>query len=796
MRNKSVNVVKKIVNKYTADTWENILYYAHGTSKNVASPFYELLAFLYLSHGGDDVNVINILQEKSSYRKGRLSDEEEKILIANYKDAVEYICDNYDNRDLNTPISTQPKELTSYIASFFKTDADYVIYNPFAALGSYPVSIQRASFVGEESDPNQWAVTMVRLHANNISCDIQCASSRERLKDLSSQYHCIVTTLPSSLADYPYEEMVADLYNKLDDQGEMAIVVPASFLVDSKALAVRKRMVEENILQAVVLLPNKIFISPNHMLEEQYETGSALLFICKSRSKEEYNVFMADASFAIKNDGHFKGFRFDSEAFEFALENQEDRFFFGRCVSTEEILQKKHLNPKLFLQNEQNEWKDGKKLDEIATFIQRERVKKDSECKIIHSSDLSYEFPRTSISTSRIRKRRMLSGAYCAIVAPCLLLQINEGSVQVGFVDSTEEELYVSEHMYMLAPKEGISLRYLALVLLQEDVKKQLSALSIGSAISFVQRSDLKDIIVPSHSDIEREELVREALENSMTEAEKEKEELHNAYEKEIHARKHAITQNLSGFSALWNVLMMFRNVHNGQLNDSDQISITHPLSVRDIFQTLDSRLKTLVMQTENLAQVEYNWGPCGDIDPQKFISEYVRNHWSTDFQMVFEGKNNYAVDELISPFDGEVILSKGDAIATFEFPAKALERVLDNIISNAVSHGFANQATLKNKIKFDWYTEKTNCIMTIANNGVAIKDGEEIKHIFTYGYSTVLNQKNRLSGHKHSGIGAYDSKNILDKFGAKIEIISTPNEEYTVTYKITFTKTNIIGSM
>ena len=336
MRNYLSKEVKRIVNKYAKmDSFADMFFHAKSDSKVTASPYYELLAFLYAAKGGEDSNVISILQENSSYKEGKLNPDEEEILIQNYKDAVEYICDNSENRNINSPISTQPKELTSYIASFFNPEdgkTENIVYNPFAMLGSYPVSVKCAHFVGEEENPVRWAIAMVRLHANNVQAEIRCTSPRDSLKDQSIRHKYIVATIPLKISDYPVEEIVNDLYSKLDNGGAMVIVVPSAFLVDEQALAVRNNIVKEGALRSVFLLPQGIFVMPNNMYSGGYENGSAVLLISKgtedlmyedSDSESVGNILMADASFATRNDLNIKGVRFDYEAFEFAAENQE-----------------------------------------------------------------------------------------------------------------------------------------------------------------------------------------------------------------------------------------------------------------------------------------------------------------------------------------------------------------------------------------------------------------------------------------------------------------------------------------
>ena len=83
------------------------------------------------------------------------------------------------------------------------------------------------------------------------------------------------------------------------------------------------------------------------------------------------------------------------------------------------------------------------------------------------------------------------------------------------------------------------------------------------------------------------------------------------------------------------------------------------------------------------------------------------------------------------------------------------------------------------------------NFKILISNNGSPIPVDVNTEDIFNYGYSTALSETDD-QGHEHHGLGAFEVRNILEDYGASVRIISTPENEYTVTYELTFTKTNV----
>lgn len=749
-------------------------------------PFYEILSFLYLSNGGNNNEVIRILSE-STYKTGFINNKEEEILVTNYKETVECILNVSVNPDFYISTPDLPRELSSFISTFFKKETeDTTIYNPFSGLCPYALNMPNFHFIGEENDPIIWAIAQIRLHANQITADISNYDSYANIQDASQKFKYIISSLPYKWTNDFDDKIIFNLYNKLEDDGLMAIIVSSTFLTHSKAHLIRKKLVEDHAIKTIFLLPANLFI--------QMPTKKALLLITKSTTHKQDFITMIDASTAVKKDRSYSGVNiFDAELLKNAIKNQTENNPIYKKITIDDILKRNNLNPKIYLQQLPE---NGISLEQLVSFYKgRKHTITDSICKVIRIANLSSEFPRFGINLNKIALKSLTTYTYRKLTTPALLFSINRDTPLVGFIDNIEnikEDILVSHNISILIPKEGYSFQYIALLLLLPEVKQQLYALTMGSPFPLITANDLKSIIVPFHSEKEREQLVQQALKDSMTEIEIETEQKRIEYQREIRSRKHAISQNLSSFSALWNVLKSYRQFNNGQINETDVIGQMHPISIREIFESLDSRLNTLIIQTENLADVEYNWGNSISIDPQKFIQTYIKEHCSTEYQILYTERINHAESDLELPEENEIILHKGDSITTIEFPVKALARVFDNIISNAVSHGFGNQANPNNKIYINWYVEEKNCIITIANNGLPLKDGTELSNVFTYGYSTALNKNNAESGHKHSGIGAYDAKNILEKEGAKIEIISTPNEEYTVTYKLTFTKTNI----
>jgi signal transduction histidine kinase len=208
-------------------------------------------------------------------------------------------------------------------------------------------------------------------------------------------------------------------------------------------------------------------------------------------------------------------------------------------------------------------------------------------------------------------------------------------------------------------------------------------------------------------------------------------------------------------------------------------------MTVADMFDAITHRLDTLLVQADHLAEVNYDWGKEEHISTNSFIREYIEHHKDARFQLI---------QERSEPFITKTNdLGELEDMFSIIFPKRALETVFDNIVSNAVSHGFVDKDRKDYKILFsELFDDFDRFVIKISNNGVPLPESTKTEDVFVYGYSTSLNAETH-DGKEHHGLGGYDTRNILKKYGADVKIISSPEEEYTVTYVLTFTKTDLI---
>lgn len=374
----------------------------------------------------------------------------------------------------------------------------------------------------------------------------------------------------------------------------------------------------------------------------------------------------------------------------------------------------------------------------------------------------------------------------------CVLLFGNNEGIVVGYINKLPESGIATVFTVIcLIPKEGIDVRYIAALLLTPEVKKQIVTICQGDVNWRTFPLIMDKVIVPSHSDKERLAFLSEANYEALLSSQKELIQEHRNYTKAVRMRKHALTQSLSSIEAMFYALNSYRIRNGGAISDGDTISRVKGTTVCEAFEFLSKNIEDMMPALEHIAEVDYTFNKPEWVDPEKFIEEYVsiqEKCW-LNFKPVitWDEGNNIAKMDLKDPMSGETILKKGDAINMFFFPKDALKRIFENIVSNALSHGFTDHERKDYQLRFFWYTDGISLIIEIDNNGTPIPSDRETSSLFEYGVSTVLHQDG------HNGIGCNEIDDIMRRYDGNVEIVSSPDKEFTVKYILKFNHINIV---
>lgn len=775
--------VTELVAKYMAAS------YAKGMFR---TDNFGLLLECYLNAAGDKANeeVKDILFE-NNFIEGIISDDEMEFLVSHLDEVFTQVVSSNAMTSHPSEGFIQPQEVTDFMCNIASFPKNVKVYNPFAGADSYAIALPNY-VVGEELNRTTWALGQIRLFANQAEkcADIQLGDSFDSMKS-DEKYSAIISS-PAYFVEEGHEiaDIVRMLYDKLEDGGKLACIVTAGFLFnkDNKSRSVREALIRDKAISSVVMLPSNIFTG--------LSIAQAVIVLTKGRPNEE--ILFADASgYTRYAKSVYRATTFDWEQFVKDLEDEVVDFAErGRVVDDTTIgahflyseLLDNNLTPSFYLTPKPQ---NGIPLSDLATEVQELRGKdKDAEYFITGSS-IPAAMHRQPYTPTKVAAGKVSTAKkHVEVPRNAVILSIVSGNIRTVYTDNfTGKIAFPAGSVKVLKPVDGIRAKYLAAVLSTKIVADQFKAQTVNATIPRLNKLDLGQIIVPLHSTVEeREQLISEVLSSEMSDLESELQEALDSQKREVRSTRHAMIQTLSALSSNWEQLKMFAELHKEGIKLSDTIGRINPISVKDLMGTIGYAMSTLQRQVESLRFEKPDWGKDSEINPYKFINDYIATHSTPAVRMVNIGNDNVADFPYFDDETGDAKYHHTDAAEIFYAPIRLLERIFNNIVANAKAHGFTADST-NNEIRFDWKSEDGGIVITIANNGRPLKDGVSGEDVLMSGFTTALNE-NASDGTLHSGQGGFEIKSLMEGLGT-VEVISQPDAEFPVIYKLTFEKTN-----
>ncbi len=184
-----------------------------------------------------------------------------------------------------------------------------------------------------------------------------------------------------------------------------------------------------------------------------------------------------------------------------------------------------------------------------------------------------------------------------------------------------------------------------------------------------------------------------------------------------------------------------------------------------------DKRTKLQLKRLEDyLDQVLY-YARCENAEKDYLIKE-------TNLAKVIKNIGLKNMDDLLEKKIDYIV---GDVSLEVLTDSKWLEFILGQIINNSIKY---KRDGKNSYIKIEAKEEKDKIILSIEDNGIGIKEGD-LKYVFDKSFT---GSNGRIVG-KSTGMGLYIAKNMCNKLGHKIDIMSK-EDKYTKVV-ITFAKNN-----
>lgn len=718
---------------------------------------YQLLITLYNDVAGDKAD--SVIQDRLSkygekFWKEVLDVEEYAFLLENFKYTVDYIFSK--GLHFGSDATRNSIHLMMSDISFIKKAAQYVtakpgdnIYIENDTLGDGAALFPQCIILCDEKYDDESALKRIRLFAAGI-----------QYKNVDKIEEEPIDIIISGSGWFPGLLIPSEtLYETLKSNGTMIMEAHPHFMasMEEDAVSFRKRLVADKAIRSIIKYSKGHSIFRYVMVIEK--TEHSLVDIQDRVNQLSNNIDISQLSAQILLPGFY------------LVERPEN----------------------------------GIPLSDLLDNYDYSHVKQEVslEQPIIFPQDLGCSFKDADISHRTFKKGteyginsdNPASNCY-NVNFQSILLYGGTKNVYAGIVPESNVPCAVLDPIACFTAKEGVDLRYVASLLYNPIVAKQISAIYLdfyyGNMMVFLPLF-LHSIIVPFHDDKERAEYLAETCYEALNSTQTELKQENEFYRRAVRMRKHALTQSLSSLESVFYALNAYRIRKEGTISDEDIISRVKGTTVHEAFEFLSQSIKDMMPALEHIADVEYSFSKPEWIDPETFVEGYIKSNekgW-LNFKPIlsWEKGHNQAVEDIKDLTSGEIILHKGDSIDQFLFPKDALERVFRNIISNAQSHGFIDKIRKDYLLKFSWHMDGMALIVEIENNGTPIPKDRDTVSLLEYGVSTDLHNNG------HNGIGCNEINDIMQRYDGKVDIVSMPENEFPVKYILTFNRSNTVRS-
>ena len=723
----------------------------------------QLLGRIYLLKTGETANeaVVKAYEEYTRYYiEGLITAEEEKFLVNNYDIFVEYAFNHLNSiRFLIGSLFNQPNDWCHLVPSLLNNCSGRVFIPSCSNMGRELLGLGKCDLLVGHG------------FANAAMRALACGHNVEEYKN-ADHHSALWEDLEDSSFDVIIVEPISSNYSKITvedffnacnrivkDGGEILLCLSKESVLSDETVFLRRFISKERTLQDVVQLPSgKILF---HFVKQPHDT----FVMCDATelSQRSGDTVVDVASF--------------QKEFEMVDMPESDEHPVVRRFSYD-MFNENILLPYYYL----NCTKLGIPINEVVS-IESITVFSD-EChigeKVLTVNQLSKIFSKgnfnvdslPTLRTDRIRRLYRVEG-------PAVVMAVSDKEIAVGY--TTDNSLFlVPKNMYVLKPSNGLDVKYLACQLLNPAIQKTIVELVYGKGNAAALTHAWCELIRISMKSLEEQaKVVREVVLKDYAEQENDAAMREKGFKHSIRLRKHALSQNISAFDSLFSSLNYCMQEHKGRIQAKDQLSPVSPMTVGDAMESLKSQLKVICERVEKLSD-EQDYGKCEAIEPQEFIEGYEREHHNVTFKFshaweIFE-KNSFQRD-YFDKKTGKLLFHKGESLNSAWFPKKALKQVLDNIVSNALEHGFTDITRDDYVIESSWTTDGLNMVVRVSNNGTPMPADINTDLVMEYGYSTALNERG------HGGIGGGEIAEIMRRFGGDVSVISSPGRQFTVTY-------------
>lgn len=681
------------------------------------------------------------LERTLSALSNDLFDDRENCLSAdNYHELMEMTFANLSRTSHISVASTiYPLELSALYRHIILQYNCHSVYNPFAGMASIGAALYGTDikYCGQEISSETFKWAQYRLDASKLHYKLMFGDS---IRDWQHEhFDAVVAMQPWGVRlNDGYRDLNLRTVRTFDDyfyyrafeaNNSANVIVGCSsvaFCMSSRNCETREMLCQKRVIDTIIELPEVLrsSISPRIIIVTPNKEHDAIRFI--------------NAKNALIKDSRKKVL--DVDAIIRLMDKPTDEVLY---VDYNKIYEQNYMLDSMYYREVTEDLQEGQSLVPLSHFAEFDRgvlTRGDDmpDCKVIVAADFSNNiFDIIHPALDEGEHVPFQNVTYRLLHGPHLVLSSHESEGLYIYMHSSDTDFMIKSG-FPLKPKAGVSLEYLAYVLLQNKHIHNFAIQRYGRNVTDDAPYLLNSRLIVDHPD--RQASI-----------------VNNAVEVERSVRLAVLTADKERYNLLQ--------------AGSDLIHMLGtPLSKQT---TIISRVNKY---KDNPSSAQYNDAVTALVDVSSYIQRIIRA-MEADYQKVACVKEKKSLTKLLNDY---CRAWKNFGATNFELTTDICEEdlfselnetqimvMIDTILDNARRHGFAKTYSAQNLVNIclssTSYNEKPFALLTIANNGAPLNEEFGVKGFISRGHF------DGKSG--RSGLGGYHIYSIVKKHGGFMTI-------------------------
>ncbi len=697
----------------------------------------------------------------------------------------DYFLEELTVKDNQFALYSAPETFATLVDAFLLSE-DIKVFNPFGGVMRLTTDMERYSALDAcEINHDAWALGMLRVELSGKADKVSYCN--QSVDSWTSKIYDAIVAMPPFNAKIQMDQPSPLVHtNSMEEMENVAIsrfvestspngccitfVSPSVMWTSGEKARMREWATKSRYIDTIILLPKNLLAST---------TIPVVFLVFRKNSLHKDGVRMIDASDLFTNHRYKNHLNIGDIMNAYHKDSEK----VSATISFEQIEENDYSwNVADYLNQKEVSCPEGYTAARIEDIIHFPEIKRSTDYhsgNVIQISDLSDDWTRPYVDVDAIDKKNALRG--CAMVTEDAILLSTVRTLKPSIVKaSPDKPVFVNQNILVAIPNEGIDAEYLCMVLAKTEIP------TIGMGAPHISKTRLlrQQIAYPSLE--QQRSIYQEARHAAMLEQVK---ALHleevldrriAEFSNEIRSRKHDMMPHLRQLSSARKNLWYYLN-HKDDFSEEEFLG-----GMREEVLNQEKAIESL-SDLLSIFTRESKFGNPEVVNIDRYLMEnyFDGDNYSVDFDTDYKALANYGFDipDVYLNFDySQGFKAYHEACPDYVeginvFIAKDdLKRLCDNIIFNAIKHGFTDSSREDYSIDIQLSVDQERDMFQIdfINNGNPLPKGLDKLRFGLKGEKAGV-----TAG---TGEGGYIVRSIVEHYGGDYDIFSETSGNTSLT--------------